>query len=98
MCLSEEVRYEICAPRYTRERFSQALHVILTVFQINLARIEVRWIADNGISFRPFGEEGVGADDVFVEIIEWQRFFFDEQLVGLGELLRFDQFQVPSRA
>src|SRR5205807_2412650 len=41
----------------------------------------------------PFGEERVGTDDVVVEVCKRERIFFDEQLIGLSEFLRFDQFQ-----
>ena len=30
---------------------------------------------------------------VFIEVVEWERFFFDEKLIGFSEFLRFDQFQ-----
>ena len=45
------------------------------------------------MGFRPFGEECVGADDVFVEVVEWKRFFFDQQLIRLSEFLGFDELQ-----
>jgi len=39
------------------------------------------------------GEEGVGAEDIGVEIVERERLLLDEQLVGMGELLGLDQFE-----
>jgi hypothetical protein len=40
----------------------------------------------------PFGEEGVGAEDVFVEVVERERFFKNEQAIAVAEFLGFPDF------
>ena len=44
------------------------------MFLREVSRSEIWRIANDRVSFRPFGEERVGADDVFVEVVERQGF------------------------
>ena len=45
------------------------MYIVITVLGPNSTRAEIGRIADDRVGFRPFGEERVGADDVFIEVI-----------------------------
>ena len=90
---AEPVGAEVGTPRNSRESSAELFHIRSAVFHRDFARVEIRRVAGDGVGGGPRGEEGVGADDVRVEIVERERLFLDEQLVGLDELPRLDQFE-----
>src|SRR5882762_1515274 len=63
MTLPEKIGNKISAARNARKGVAQSFYVLGAVFQIGLARVEVRWIADDCVYLRPLSEERVGADD-----------------------------------
>ena len=86
MRFAKPVNAVIGAPGNFGIRFAQFFDVLDSVFRFHQFRSEIRRIADDDVGARPFGEERVGADDVFVEVVEWQRVLMNEKTFAFADL------------
>ena len=83
---AEPVRAEIRHLRHAGEARVEPLRVLVPVLFGEVARAEIRRIADDRVRLRPRRKERVGADDLAVEIVERERFFRQVQAVGFLDL------------
>jgi hypothetical protein len=69
-----------------REAVLHALCIVVAEFLGDVAGAEIRRVSDDGIGLGPLGEEGVGAEDVFVEVVEREWVFEDEEAFDVRSL------------
>jgi hypothetical protein len=72
------VGVEVCHFRNVGESFLHAAGRVVAEFLGDVAGAQIRRVSDDGVGLWPIREEGIGAEDIFVEVVERERVFEGE--------------------